>query len=131
MEDSTKEFINSTPLVSLLGIEITAIGDGEAAGRLDLRRELSGHSDRTIAHGGVTFALADTVGGAAMMSLIESPPPTIDMRVDYLDAGTGVLFAEAEVERVSRSAGTVHVEVFDDEETKIAVVRGVYDAHGW
>ncbi len=127
----TKEFINSTPLVNLLGIEIISVDEGEATGQLNLRRELSGHSDKTIAHGGVTFALADTVGGAALMSLINQPPPTIDMRVDYLNAGSGVLYADAEVERVSRSAGTVHVDVTDDEDTKIAVVRGVYDAHGW
>ncbi|MUV85556.1 hotdog fold thioesterase [Natronomonas sp. CBA1123] len=128
---STEEFINSAPLVQLLGIEITEANDGYAEGKLDLRKELSGHSDKVIAHGGVTYSLADTVGGAAMMSKINQPPPTIDMRVDYLNAGTGTLFAEATVERVSRSAGVVHVNITDNEDTRIAVVRGVYDAHGW
>lgn len=39
------------------------------------------------------------MGGAALVSLTDQPVPTIDMRIDYLEVGTGDLYAEADVVR--------------------------------
>lgn len=65
-----------------------------------------------MAHGSVTFTLADTVGSAALISIVEHPTPTVDMRVDYLSAGTGNLRAEAEVVRCGGDVGVVNVDVY-------------------
>jgi uncharacterized protein (TIGR00369 family) len=80
-----------------------------------------------MAHGGVTFTLADTVGGAALVSLVDQPVPTIDMRIDYLAAGTGDLRAEADVVRCGDDVGVVDVGVYAvDDDTQVADARGVY-----
>ncbi|MFW6449395.1 MAG: PaaI family thioesterase, partial [Halobacteriota archaeon] len=97
-----------------------------ARGRLAMRDELSWNVDELMAHGGVTFTLADTVGGAALVSLVDQPVPTIDMRIDYLQAGRGDLVAEAEVVRLGGDVGVSDVEVYDEGGTALATARGVY-----
>ncbi|WP_049981312.1 PaaI family thioesterase [Halolamina rubra] len=118
-------FFEEMPFADLLGIEVTAVEEGHAEGRVELREALTWDADGTTAHGGVTFTLADTVGGAALVSLVEQPVPTVDMRIDYLEAGTGDLTAEADVVRLGEEIGVVEVGVFT-EETHVADARGVY-----
>jgi uncharacterized protein (TIGR00369 family) len=120
-------FFENMPFADLLGIEVTTVKDGHAEGRIEMREELSWNEDRVRAHGGVTFTLADTVGGAALVSLVDQPVPTIDMRIDYLEAGTGDLYAEADVVREGGDIGVADVDVFAaDDDTQIADARGVY-----
>lgn len=121
-----ESFFESMPFADLLGVEVTEAADGHAAGHIEMREDLSWNADRLMAHGGVTFTLADTVGGAALVSLVDQPVPTIDMRIDYLAAGTGDLYAEADVVRNGGSVGTVDVSVYDEDDQHIAEVRGVY-----
>ena len=123
----TEAFFEGMPFASLLGIDVTDCADGHAEGRLEMTEELSWNEDRLMAHGGVTFTLADTVGGAALVSEVDQPVPTIDMRIDYLNAGTGDLYAEADVVRCGSDVGVVDVDVYaEDDETHIADARGVY-----
>jgi uncharacterized protein (TIGR00369 family) len=119
-------FFEGMPFADLLGVEVTEAADGHAEGRLEMREELSWNQDRPMAHGGVTFTLADTVGGAALVSLNDQPVPTIDMRIDYLSAGTGDLYAEADVVRNGSDVGTVDVSVYDEDDEHVAEARGVY-----
>lgn len=119
-------FFEGMPFADLLGIEVTEAVDGYAEGRVEMREELSWNEEQVMAHGGVTFTLADTVGGAALVSLVDQPVPTIDMRIDYLSAGTGDLRAEADVIREGGAVGTVDVSVYDEEDSRIAEARGVY-----
>jgi uncharacterized protein (TIGR00369 family) len=119
-------FFESMPFADLLGVELTEIEDGHAEGRIGMREELSWNADRLMAHGGVTFTLADTVGGAALVSLVDQPVPTIDMRIDYLEAGTGDLSAEADVVRRGSDVGVVDVDIYAEDDTLIADARGVY-----
>jgi uncharacterized protein (TIGR00369 family) len=119
-------FFESMPFADLLGVEVTAAEDGHAEGVLEMREELSWNADRLMAHGGVTFTLADTVGGAALVSLVDQPVPTIDMRIDYLEAGTGDLSAEADVVRRGSDVGVVDVDVYAEDDALVADARGVY-----
>jgi uncharacterized protein (TIGR00369 family) len=125
-------FFESMPFARLLGIELTSVGDGHAEGRVELRAELSWHPEEVRAHGGVVFALADTVGGAALVSEVGKPVPTVDMRVDYLHAATSDLQAAADVVRIGHEVGTVDVDVYAtdaaerDEREHVASARGVY-----
>ena len=121
-----EEFFESMPFADLLGVEVTEAEDGHAEGQIEMREELSWNADRFMAHGGVTFTLADTVGGAALVSLVDQPVPTIDMRIDYLAAGTGDLRAEADVVRQGGDVGTVDVSIYDEDDQHIAEARGVY-----
>ncbi|MFC4357839.1 PaaI family thioesterase [Halobium salinum] len=120
-----EEFFETMPFADLVGVELTSVEDGHAEGRVEMREELSWNADRQMAHGGVTFTLADTVGGAALVSVVDQPVPTIDMRIDYLSAGTGDLTAEADVVRVGGDVGVVDVSVYVDDE-HAAEARGVY-----
>lgn len=121
-----EEFFEGMPFADLLGVEVTTADDGHAEGHIEMREELSWNEDRLMAHGGVTFTLADTVGGAALVSLVDQPVPTIDMRIDYLEAGTGDLHASADVVREGGAIGVVDVAVTTEDGTPVADVRGVY-----
>jgi uncharacterized protein (TIGR00369 family) len=121
-----EEFFEGMPFANLLGIEVTEAEDGHAEGWIEMREELSWNQDRLMAHGGVTYTLADTVGGAALVSLVDQPVPTIDMRMDYLNAGTGNLHAEADVVRCGSDVGVVDVVVYAEDDTQLADARGVY-----
>jgi len=119
-------FLEEMPFTDLLGVEITEVADGHAEGFLEMREELSWNKDDVVAHGGVTFTLADTVGGAALLSHVQKPVPTIDMRIDYLNAGRGDLHASADMVRIGGDIGVVDIAVTDDEDNPVADVRGVY-----
>jgi uncharacterized protein (TIGR00369 family) len=120
-------FFEGMPFAQLLGVEVTECADGYAEGRLEMREELSWNEDRLMAHGGVTFTLADTVGGAALVSVVDQPVPTIDMRIDYLSAATGDLYAEADVVRCGDDVGIVDVDVYAaEDDSLLADARGVY-----
>jgi uncharacterized protein (TIGR00369 family) len=121
-----ESFFEEMPFADLLGVEVTAVDGGHAEGRVEMREELSWNPDCEMAHGGVTFTLADTVGGAALVSLVDQPVPTVDMRIDYLEAGTGDLRAEADVVRCGSDVGVVDVEVRAEDGTAVADARGVY-----
>ena len=125
------EVFGRMPFNDHLGIELIEIEDGYALGILELSHEHSSRPDRLVAHGGVTYALADTVGGAAVVAANRTVTPTIDMRIDYLAPATGeTLRAEAHVVRNGKSVATVEVTVTDDERQEIATARGVYKSGG-
>ena len=125
------ELFAGMPFNDHLGVELLEAEDGRAVGRLELEPEHSSSPDRMIAHGGVTYALADTVGGAAVVSANYAVTPTIDMRIDYLAPATGGrLRAEAEVVRNGNNVATVEVDVTDGEGTDIATARGTYKSGG-
>lgn len=119
-------FFEGMPFADLLGVEVTEAADGHAEGFVEMRPELSWNRDDLVAHGGVTFTLADTVGGAALVSLVDRPVPTVDMRIDYLAAAGGDLTAEADVLRVGSQVGVVDVRVNDEDGAHHAEARGVY-----
>ncbi len=121
-----ESFFETMPFADFLGVEVTRVGDGHAEGRLEMRPELSWHDERLMAHGGVTFTLADTVGGAALVSLADRPVPTVDMRIDYHEVAAGDLSAEADVVRFGDQVGSVDVLVHGEDGTLVADARGVY-----
>ena len=117
------------PYNDLLGIEVTSAADGHAEGRLDFDEELLSSPIGSVAHGGATYSLADTVGGAAVISLTEAVAPTVDMRIDYLAPTTRDLTAIAEVLRAGESVAVAAVEV-SDADRQVASARGVYKTGG-
>ena len=125
------EIFERMPFGDLLGIEVREIGDGRAVGELELSVEHSSSPETLVAHGGVTYALADTLGGAAVISASGTVAPTIDMRIDYLSPATGgVLRAEAEVVRNGSDVAAVEVAITDGDGTEIATAHGTYKSGG-
>lgn len=122
-----ERFFDAVPFANHLGIELEEVGDGRAVGHVELREEHSSNPASMVAHGGVAYSLADTIGGAAVVDLNESVTPTIDMRIDYLAPATGDrLVAEAAVTRNGDSVAAVDVEIEDETGTRIATARGAY-----
>ena len=117
------------PYNDLLGIEVTSATDGHAEGRLEFDDKLLSSPVGSVAHGGATYSLADTVGGAAVISLTESVAPTVDMRIDYLAPTTRDLTATAEVLRAGESVAVATVDV-SDTDRRVASARGVYKTGG-
>lgn len=124
------ERFSSMPFADLLGIEVTAAANGYAEGYVPMREDLSSVAGGTIAHGGVTYALADTIGGAAVISRTEDVAPTIDMRIDYVAPATTDILAAADVVRLGGSVGVADVEVRDADDDLVATARGVYKTGG-
>ena len=127
---SVESVLNHVPFVEHLGIEITEAEDGHAEADLELKPEHSSNPGGMIAHGGVTYALADTVGGAAVISESASVSPTIDMRIDYLAPATEDLHAVADLRRIGGAVAVVDVEVYDASDRHVATARGVYKVAG-
>ncbi len=124
------ELFNEMPFTRLLGIELTAAEDGHAEGRLHVTDDHTTNPETGVVHGGATFALADTVGDAAVVSLAGELVPTIDMRIDYLAPATTDVYAVADVLRDGGSLAVTEVELFDSDETHIATAHGVYKTDG-
>lgn len=127
--DLTKIF-NMMPYAQLLGIEVTEARDGHAEGILPLSEDLRSNPHGSVAHGGATYGLADTIGGAAVISLAEDISPTVDMRIDYLAPAKTDLKATADVIRHGSNLSMVRVEVDDVDGNRIATAQGTYKTGG-
>lgn len=127
---SLEEILTRMPFADHLDIEVTEAADGRARATLALSDYHSSVPGRSVAHGGVAYALADTVGGAAVISLHYTATPTIDMRMDYLAPATTDLVAEAEVVRDGGSVAVADVTVSDTDGTSVATARGTYKTSG-
>ena len=124
--DIYDRFNERYPFGEHLGVEITHVGDGYVEGKIELDDHHSLSETMRLAHGGVAFGLADSLSAAALASVEGSPGPTLDVRIDYLRPATGDIYGEAEVVRYGDDTGVVEVDLFDEEDRKLATTRGVY-----
>lgn len=119
------------PFNKLLGMKVGDLKRGVARIDVPFREELVGDPTKPALHGGVLSALADTVGGFAVFSMIEpgSGCSTIDLRVDYLRPGRlEDLHAEARVVRVGGRVAVASISIHQsDPDSPIVVAMGVYN----
>ena len=124
------ELFNQMPFVQHLGIEVTEASDGFAEARLPFSDDLRSHHSGSVAHGGATYGLADTTGGAAVISMTGDVTPTVDMRIEYLSPTTTDLIATAELIRYGSSLAIAHVDVEDTDGMRVATAQGTYKTGG-
>jgi uncharacterized protein (TIGR00369 family) len=76
-------------------------------------------------HGAATFAIADNVGAAAVISRTDESRPavTIDSRIDYPGPAAD-LVATADVRRFGRSVSVADIGVEDEHGDPVATARG-------
>ncbi len=122
--------LNDTPLVKLLGIEVTVATEGYAEGTLTFSEDILSNPHGEVIHGGATYALVDTVGGAAVMSKSDRVSPTVDMRIDYLSPATTDIRCEADLLRIGGSLAMVRADVFDTDDVLVATAHGTYKTSG-
>jgi uncharacterized protein (TIGR00369 family) len=114
-----------------LGIVVESAERGHVQLSLQMRDEL-GTRLPGIMHGGAVGSLIDSAAGAATSTLREpddetwSGQATTDMNVTFLAAATGLVIADAQVLRNSRSFSFVQVEVWAEDESLVAVGRATY-----
>lgn len=109
-----------------MGIVITEVKEGYARAEM----ELDGRSDNPIGsiHGGVIFAIADTVGGVAATSH-GSYVTTVSGSINYLNAamqGTRKLVATTRELKAGRNVLVYDVTVSDEQDLVIAEARMSY-----
>lgn len=123
------DVMTEMPYCQHLGIEVTAAADGHAEGRLELEDHHSSVPGASVAHGAVVHGLADTVAGAAVISLHYRPTPTIDIRFDHLSPARGDLHAEADVRKDGDTVAVADVRV-THEDALVATARGTFKTTG-
>lgn len=124
--DVFERFNERYPFGEHLGIELTHVEEGYVEGKLELEAHHSLSESMLLAHGGVTFGLADSLSAAALASVEGNPGPTLDVRIDYLRPATGDVYGSAEVVRYGDDTGVVDVELTDENDRTLATTRGIY-----
>jgi uncharacterized protein (TIGR00369 family) len=126
----------------VLGIRLTDVAAGRAAGRVEMRPELVGHFSYQRLHGGVISATLDAMAGVSVMAAIgarhmDEPPArrlerfirlgTIDLRVDYLRQAIGDSFiARGEVMRLGSRVASTRMEFCDAAGNLLATGAAAY-----
>lgn len=137
-----KYYEQALPFNRLLGIQIAPLISEEVQVRIDMREELVGNPIRGILHGGVIAALLDLTGGLIVsvgflkectdddmdkLTLRLSRIGTIDMRIDYLRAGSGEHFlATGHILRKGKKISVIRTELHNHGNTLIAAGTGTY-----
>ena len=107
-------------------LEVLAVTSERARVKLPFDPGLVGNPDLGAVHGGVVSALVDLAGAAVFVGGREAFTPTIDLRVNYLEAaGREPLYATATVDRRGADIGVASVEV-ESGDTVCATGTGVY-----
>jgi acyl-coenzyme A thioesterase PaaI-like protein len=138
--DPAAAFIEQIPGNALLGLAVTAMGDGTAAVRLPWRDEVTNHVGTM--HAAALFGIADATSGAALLSglgdlLAKVTPIARGGDITYRGPGrtaiTGrssvsadvlaAIRAELEADGVSRPDVVVHLEDEDGTEVATATFR--------
>lgn len=103
------------PFAQLLGVTFSEFGGGRCTAALEVKHHLL--NPHGIAHGGVTFALADTACGGAALSILGKPlMVTQDMHIRYHGpARPGMIVAQGEVIHHGRRTITVQGRVTQNE----------------
>ncbi|MDB2274729.1 PaaI family thioesterase [Halorubrum ezzemoulense] len=107
-------------------LEVLAVTPERASVKLPFDPGLVGNPDLGAVHGGIVSALVDLAGAAVFVGGREAFTPTIDLRVNYLEAaGREPLYATATVDRRGADIGVASVEV-ESGDAVCATGTGVY-----
>lgn len=122
-------WLKKSPFVAFLGLELAAFDAARQtlSLKMGVRPELERSAGGGRIHGGAISALIDTAGDFAVVMLRGVPPPTLNLRVDYLrPATTETLTARAAVRSIGRTIAFVDVDVVDEAGKLVAIGRANY-----
>lgn len=128
MTNRIQDSFSKQALMATFGAQITALSPG----RVEITAPILplAHQQHGVGHAGLTFALADTAGGYAALSLMPEGREvmTVEAKINLLAPARGEkLIARGEVVRAGRRLTVVRAEVFAVEngaETCIAALQG-------
>ncbi|MEZ5856482.1 MAG: PaaI family thioesterase [Hyphomicrobiaceae bacterium] len=121
--------LDRSPFIAFLGLKVVEADpvSEQVTMTCAMRPEFERGAGTGQWHGGPLAAIIDTVGDYALVMALRRGLPTINFRVDYLRPAIKTnLVITAKVRRAGRSVGVVDVDVFNDQETLLAVGRAAY-----
>gem|GEM_PF-601526 len=120
------------PANSIFGIHVSKINEGCVRFEIPFKPEFVGDLFNGLWHGGILASIADTAGGFAVGSALESNlyrVNTLEMNVKYLK-GTRegqTLYAEAHVTEKEGKIAKAHIVLYQKEITEpVCIVDGIY-----
>jgi acyl-CoA thioesterase len=108
------ELIGNQPFLRWIGIELIDAGPGWARERLPIRPEFL---QPTVVHGGVTYALADTLAAHAVLTLTYPQEwiTTVEQKINFLrTASEGDLLGHSRVIHMGKRIAYCEVELTND-----------------
>ena len=133
--DELKTFAEQgIPFNQFLGFTVTDLREGYARIEVPIKPQYIGDPYRPALHGGLTSALADTVGGIAAFTMLEPDQrvSTVDMRVDYLRPASvdAPLIGEGTILRMGNRVAVTEMKIHQGEpDQPIARASAVYNVH--
>ena len=127
--EQIQAIFDASPFLGFLRLRVVALDHdaGTLTVVMPMRPELERRLGTGQFHGGPIAAFIDTVGDYAIGMALGGGVPTINLRIDYLrPAVGGSLTATARVRRAGRTVALVDVDVYDEQQTLVAVGRGTY-----
>ncbi|MDP7547775.1 MAG: PaaI family thioesterase [Alphaproteobacteria bacterium] len=122
-------FFNNSPFISTLGLKVLSV-DYEAmeiSVKMPMNPGLERRAGTKQFHGGPIASFVDVVGDFAIGMLLGGGVPTINIRVDYLKPAVGdALVAVGRVRRMGRTVAVVDIDVFNEQDSLVAMARGTY-----
>lgn len=95
--------------------------------RLEVKLTQNSMNPYNMAHGGLTFTLADTAMGLLIRSHTSKNAITINSQIDFLKPGVGEkLIATAKIVKDGKKILVVKSEVKNNEDKLIAIATGTY-----
>jgi len=121
-----RELYDAIPFHRSLELEVLVVTPRRAETKIPFADALVGNPDLQVLHGGIVSSIVDLTGAAVFIGEREDYTPTVDLRVNYLEAaGKQPLYATATVERSGENIGVASVEV-ESGDTVCATGTGVY-----
>ena len=78
-------------------------------------------------HGGPIASFIDTIGDFVVGMMVGGGVPTLNIRIDYLKPAVGdALTATARARRMGRTVAVADIDVFDENNSLVAIGRGTY-----
>jgi uncharacterized protein (TIGR00369 family) len=127
--EQIQAIFDASPFLGFLRLRAVALDHD--AGTLTVSMPMRPEFERRLGtgqfHGGPIAAFIDVVGDFAIGMAVGGGVPTINLRIDYLrPAVGGVLTGTGRVRRAGRTVALVDVEVYDEQQSLVAVGRGTY-----
>lgn len=126
-EEDLDSFFQQSPFNSWLDISVIQVGGGTAEIAIPGQDKLSNPAGTM--HGGVLASLIDVAGGAALLSVLESPRTvtlaTADLDIRFLNPVTDSAVAVGEVLRKGSSLGVCDVEITNGSKSDSMAVGSV------
>ena len=126
LDPSLQARLRSIPIFHLLPFELSEAEQGRAELALPYKHEYDGIFDSL--HGGFLMTLADTAACVAVLTLTgkDAMITTTDMNIRFLSACRTKATAKAKVVKFGRSLVPVHVDIFDEKGTLVAISQVTY-----